>query len=73
MQLPSPQQEDAVIHHAGNVAAVVFPFSFLWLNAPHILSIITGLLGVGWYVMLYLDRNERKQRERKNDDKDFRG
>jgi len=46
------QIQDHVIHHAANTAAVVFPIMSLWLNAPMILTIITGVLGVIWYCIL---------------------
>ncbi len=46
------QVQDQVIHHSANAAAVTFPLMALWLNAPMIFSITTGVLGIIWYCIL---------------------
>lgn len=46
------QVQDQVIHHSANAAAFALPALSVWLNAPFILTIVTGVLGVIWYLIL---------------------
>jgi hypothetical protein len=50
------QTQEAIIHHAANAAAIVFPVSAVLLHMPEVIAIITGLLGIIWYSILIVEK-----------------
>ena len=55
---------DHAQHHVANLAVIALPLGSFWLNAPVILSVITGILGAIYYVLLI----EKMLRERSQGD-----
>lgn len=56
-------------HHTANLAVLALPLGSFWLNAPVILSVITGILGAVYYILLI----EKMLRERSQDNGDVQG
>lgn len=63
---------DQVHHHVANVAAITVPVGSILMHGPEILSWVTSLLGVLWYVALFVDRHHRIKREKQSETKDIR-
>ncbi len=51
---------DALAHHAANVAAIAFPFSSIVLHLPEALSVLLMCAGLLWYGVLFYDRFVKK-------------
>lgn len=45
--------QDHFVHHAANAAAVTIPIMSAMLDAPTLLTEITGVLGILWYAVLF--------------------
>lgn len=59
-------------YHAANILAVGAPISSILMHGPEILSWATGILGVMWYIALFIDRRDRIKREKQRETKDIR-
>ena len=62
--LHQTQTPDHVVHHIANAAALGVPFMSIIMNLSPILSAILTLCGIGWYVLLYIDRRRRIKKEK---------
>jgi hypothetical protein len=58
-----------VTHHAANIAAIAFPVTFL-AHGAQVLAVLSGVLGVAWYLALFYDRWLMKRKQEKGNGKD---